>query len=355
MSQLAEMFGWAGPELAAAVLEAVGQDVAAAASILADMVAPEPALASAADGAVQAALGDVPAVRAAAAATVHNGPASQLQQGRGSGSGSSGSGADSDDEPGADPYWRHRRHALLLSRRWQRAARGAAAAYAGGCHGEARRLAAQAQRLRSEALAAHAEAAERIETENNQHNRCGWAWAAVEYCASCVSTAVELLGWGRPVEQQVTSYPGCTVSVPQRPAQGSKNVLTVNLILFLALPRSLLELDLHGLHTQEATAAVDRRLQLLHSLLADPATALALSSGTGGGSAAAPRSGRPTLRVVVGKGLHSSGGEASIPRVVESHLAAAGLKYTARGGAIDVQLRAPPGAAAAAAAAAGVR
>ncbi|PRW57700.1 smr (Small Related) domain-containing [Chlorella sorokiniana] len=66
--------------------------------------------------------------------------------------------------------------------------------------------AAQAQRLRREALAAHAEAAERIETENNQHN-------------------------------------------------------------------SLLELDLHGLHAQEATAAVDRRLQLLHSLLADHATA----------------------------------------------------------------------------------
>lgn len=120
---------------------------------------------------------------------------------------------------------------------------------------------------------------------------------------------------------------------------------------FLALFRSLLELDLHGLHAQEATAAVDRRLQLLHSLLADPATALALSSGAAGGSAAAPRSSRPTLRVVVGKGLHSSGGEASIPRVVESHLAAAGMKYTARGGAIDVQLHVTPGTAAAAAAA----
>ncbi len=117
-----------------------------------------------------------------------------------------------------------------------------------------------------------------------------------------------------------------------------------------------MELDLHGLHSQEATAALDRRLQLLHSLLADPATAPALastvsSSGSLGGAAAPPRNGRLTLRVVVGRGLHSSGGEASIPRVVESHLAAAGLKYQARGGAIDVQLRAPPGMAAAAAAA----
>lgn len=195
MSQLAEMFGWAGQELAAAVLEAVGQDVAAAASILADMVAPEPALASAADSAEQAARDNVPAAPVvAAAATVHNGPASQLQQGRGSGSPSRGSGVDSDDEPTADPYWRHRRHALLLSRRWQRAARGAAAAYAGGCHGDARHLAAQAQRLRSEALAAHAVAAERIETENNQHNRCAWKWAAIEYCTSCGYTAAELLG-----------------------------------------------------------------------------------------------------------------------------------------------------------------
>jgi hypothetical protein len=35
----------------------------------------------------------------------------------------------------------------------------------------ARQLAAEAQRLRQEALAAHADAAERIEAENNQHNR----------------------------------------------------------------------------------------------------------------------------------------------------------------------------------------
>lgn len=151
VAQLTELFGWAGTELAAAVLEAAGQDLEAAAAILADMVAPE-------------------AVMAAAAAAA---------QRAGSSGGSSGHSSESEGEEGeeetaaGDPYWRHRRHALRLSRQWQRAARGAAAAYAGACHSKARHLAAQAQRLRREALAAHAEAAERIETENNQHNRCG--------------------------------------------------------------------------------------------------------------------------------------------------------------------------------------
>lgn len=102
-------------------------------------------------------------------------------------------------------------------------------------------------------------------------------------------------------------------------------------------PCSLFELDLHGLHAQEATAALDRRLALLHGLLAEPATAAAAAAGA---PASRPRAGLQ-LRVVVGRGAHSSAGEARVPRVVENHLKAAGHRYQARVGAIDVQLRAP--------------
>ena len=74
-------------------------------------------------------------------------------------------------------------------------------------------------------------------------------------------------------------------------------------------------------------------LALLHSLLADPATAAAALGSTGAGH---------QLRVIVGRGMHSSEGEASLPRVVEAHLAAAAYRSQRRGGASDVALRGPP-------------
>ncbi len=64
---------------------------------------------------------------------------------------------------------------------------------------------------------------------------------------------------------------------------------------------------------------------------------------------------------MVGRGLHSTGGEASLPRNVERYLAGQGLKYHWRQGAIDVKIRGPfglappPPRAGAAAAAAGGR
>lgn len=45
------------------------------------------------------------------------------------------------------------------------------------------------------------------------------------------------------------------------------------------------------------------------------------------------------LRVIVGKGNNSSGGEASLPRAVEQWLADAQYKYVMRPGAIDVKLK----------------
>lgn len=258
MQQLLGQHGWAGRELVVAVLEAAEHNTATATAILTDMVAPQPATARHKLTAVAAAVAVAVAEPEAAARP-------ELLAG-----GCAGGSSNDEAEEQQDPYYRHRRHALQLSRRWQRAARGAAGAYAAERHSEARQLAAQAQRWRQEALAAHAASAERIEAENNQHNE------------------------------------------------------------------TLFELDLHGLHAHEACAALDRRLELLHDLLADPSTAAAAAAAGATGAAA-----RSRLRVVVGRGAHSSGGEASIPRAVENHLKATGLRYHQRLGAIDVQLRAP--------------
>jgi hypothetical protein len=97
---------------------------------------------------------------------------------------------------------------------------------------------------------------------------------------------------------------------------------------------------LHGLHAKEATDALDRRIALLQGLLAEPAACAAAAAGAARSHGL--RAGQHTqLRVVVGRGKHSSGGEASIPRVIENHLKAAGYRYQHRLGAIDVQIRAP--------------
>ena len=45
------------------------------------------------------------------------------------------------------------------------------------------------------------------------------------------------------------------------------------------------------------------------------------------------------LRVIVGRGNNSSGGEASLPRVVESHLLQRNMSYIAGQGIITVYLR----------------
>lgn len=45
------------------------------------------------------------------------------------------------------------------------------------------------------------------------------------------------------------------------------------------------------------------------------------------------------VRVIVGRGRHSAGGEASLPRAIEGYLMDQGRKYTAKRGAIEVHLR----------------
>ena len=73
----------------------------------------------------------------------------------------------------------------------------------------------------------------------------------------------------------------------------------------------------------QAVAAMDRRIAALHSL------------------PLAERKGR-RLRIVTGQGLHSSHGEASLPRVVQSHLdllvAQQGLRYSQHLGALEVAI-----------------
>ena len=48
-----------------------------------------------------------------------------------------------------------------------------------------------------------------------------------------------------------------------------------------------------------------------------------------------------TLRLVVGRGIHSTGGEAILPRAVEGHLVRCRRRFTVQGGSIEVHLRRP--------------
>lgn len=156
----------------------------------------------------------------------------------------------------------------------------------------------------------------------------------------------------------------------------------------VALPCLQWELDLHGLHVNEALQSLQERMQLLRDIAQDLRKTAAVSAAAGSAPAqaspaaaggrehvrpAAPLHGaarpaggsttqavltslllpaggvlpweqqlaamRQELRVIVGKGLHSSGGEASLPRVVEQWLLRQGYKYIWREGTISVQLR----------------
>eukprot|EP00892_Ulva_mutabilis_P006393 jgi/Ulvmu1/4125/UM019_0104.1 len=74
--------------------------------------------------------------------------------------------------------------------------------------------------------------------------------------------------------------------------------------------RGLWELDLHGLHSHEAVAALQRRLQLVASL--------------------PPQQRRGArLRVITGRGVHSSAGEATLPRAVSGYLERHARQYGA--------------------------
>ncbi len=60
------------------------------------------------------------------------------------------------------------------------------------------------------------------------------------------------------------------------------------------------------------------------------------------GAAAQPPGPEPApaeLRVIVGRGHHSSGGEAALGRVVENELAGAGRRFRRAGGSVLVRLR----------------
>lgn len=57
----------------------------------------------------------------------------------------------------------------------------------------------------------------------------------------------------------------------------------------------------------------------------------------GGHSRNQPRPGY--LRVIVGRGNHTSDGESSLPRVIENYFISNGYKYEVRGGKIDVRVQ----------------
>jgi DNA-nicking Smr family endonuclease len=113
-------------------------------------------------------------------------------------------------------------------------------------------------------------------------------------------------------------------------------------------------LDLHGLHSKEALQALQQRLDLLQELLLDVMNVRSSGnassssiidpglSGFGSGQQLLEfqrLSRLPVLRVIVGKGNHSTGGEATLPRAVEHYLIDAQYKHVLRGGAIEVKLK----------------
>ena len=167
VAQLAAQHPWAGAELAGLVLRAAGGELDVAGALLLDMA---PASGGSSRG--RSSDSGQRAPDAAASALVgssrHGAPASPS---------SSSIGQAAMDETGegesevGDVYYQYRIQATLLTKQWLRAARGACAAYAAGDHSAARRLAAEGRRLRQESLAAHAEAAERIEGHNNASTR----------------------------------------------------------------------------------------------------------------------------------------------------------------------------------------
>lgn len=87
------------------------------------------------------------------------------------------------------------------------------------------------------------------------------------------------------------------------------------------------ELDLHGLHVSEAVGAVESRIDQCRRLQA----ANSIGSNSNGAS--------QKLRVIVGRGNHSSLGEASLPRVVADFLNRQSLHYDHVGGVINVSLQ----------------
>jgi len=97
--------------------------------------------------------------------------------------------------------------------------------------------------------------------------------------------------------------------------------------------RGMWEVDLHGLHADEAVAALAGRVEVLEEGLQ------AERRRRGAGEAAA-RGG--TLRVVVGVGHHSRGGEATVPRAVQAWLRGRGLRHVALSGAFEVPLGRQP-------------
>ena len=133
-------------------------------------------------------------------------------------------------------------------------------------------------------------------------------------------------------------------------------------------------LDLHGLHADEAVQALKRRLQWLDSLLADQhgsviypvphaLQSLPLNSRSGeqnlltrslmgqhvnekgvvtpGGSNPRHSLGVRFLSVIVGRGHHSSFGEAVLPRTIATYLTQEGYTFLWREGTIDIPITLP--------------
>ncbi|KAF6254442.1 hypothetical protein COO60DRAFT_321184 [Scenedesmus sp. NREL 46B-D3] len=313
VKQLAHLHPWCEPELLQEVLASVENDPAAAAAALAHLAPAGSGSqtvssshsyrdSSAGEASVAAAGTDTGSVAGAASVDSGSQDVTSTQQ--------------QQQEPTAsgDIYHDVRREALRLTRQRQKVLRRASAAAAAGDRSTAQEMHSHAASLKQAADAAHAAAALKIEVLHNMDS-----------------------------------------------------------------PSGLWQLDLHGLHVGEALQALQQRLELLQGMVQDltahpqsAAAAAAAPSGpegeedhlTGSSAAATTSSSssrkhalmqllltedqplhvrqaalRQQLRVIVGKGKHSSAGEASLPRAVEQWLGDALYKYAVRPGAIDVKLK----------------
>jgi len=101
------------------------------------------------------------------------------------------------------------------------------------------------------------------------------------------------------------------------------------------------EIDLHGLHCDEALRALEERLVLIKKTKGTSDWTHSYPSGgpsQGRRGKKRPEGRLPTLRIVTGQGLHSAGGEAVLRRTVRNWLIERGFSFDEAAGFFDLTL-----------------
>ncbi|GIM11344.1 hypothetical protein Vretimale_14865 [Volvox reticuliferus] len=235
---------------------------------------------------------------------------------------------------GGDAYFRHRQSAIKMTHAWRKLMNKASAAFTAGDRALGRRLVSEAQDLRQQAAKAHREAAKRIVAEMNEGRQLSeWeldlhglhAAEAVETLAQRIKSLEG--GSTRPVATAAGAPAGpATAAATAATGLSSSGSSTKGQMQQQRTPIGSGGGGGGGSTAAAAAVAVSAEPTAPADVAAAAATAKLLASGR-------------VLRVIVGKGLHSSGGEASLPRVVKNFLLDRGYRFTPRAGVIEVQLR----------------